>query len=159
MAPFDSIFELITTGADFSQFISLSKNIADEKLFAQILSNQKIIISLLHDIKGEDDMKMLKHMIEKAHDTMEEVEWYAEKAMHYKTERKSTADVYNKIADMHIAIYDMLHKEMVALIDDHKRSGHNPPPEMLAIWDYEHEKLVKEFAEAKTLVEEYKKSY
>jgi hypothetical protein len=28
---------------------------------------------------------------------------------------------------------------------------------MQEIWDYEHEKLVKEFAEAKFLIEEYKK--
>lgn len=155
----DSIFELITIGADFSQFVSLSKNIADEKLFAKILYNQELMIKLLLDIKGDDTMKILEHMIEKAHDTMEEVEWYAEKALHYKAEHKSVADVYNKIADMHITIYDMLHKEMVALIEEKKRMGHNPPPEMLAIWDYEHKKLIKEFAEAKTLVEEYKKSY
>lgn len=104
-------------------------------------------------------MKILTNMIDKANDTLEEIEWYAEKALHLKADHKSVADVYNKIADMHITIYDMLHKEMVNLIDEHKRMGHNPPPEMLAIWDYEHEKLIKEFAEAKTMVDEYKKSY
>lgn len=31
------------------------------------------------------------------------------------------------------------------------------PHEMQVIWDYEHEKLIKEFAEAKYLIEEYKK--
>lgn len=155
----DRLFELVTTGADISQFISLSKNIADEKLFAQILSNQKTMINLLLDIKGDNTMKILSDLISKAHDTMEEVEWYAEKALHYKQDHKSTADAYNKIADMHITIYDMLHKEMVSLIDEHKRMGHNPPAEMLAIWNYEHERLIKEFAEAKTMVDEYKKSY
>lgn len=155
----DRLFELVTIGADFSQFVSLSKNIADEKLFAQILSNQQIMINLLLDIKGENIMKILTKLIDKAHDTMEEIEWYAEKAMHYKADHKSLADVYNKVADMHVTIYDMLHKEMVSLIDEHRRTGNTPPPEMLAIWDYEHEKLIKEFAEAKTLVDEYKKSY
>ena len=104
-------------------------------------------------------MKILTHLIEKAHDTMEEIEFYGEKAMIYKNEHKSLADTYNKIADMHITIYEMLHKEMVNLIDEKKRSGIVPPPEMLAIWNYEHEKLIKEFKEAKTLVEEYKKTY
>ena len=104
-------------------------------------------------------MKILKDMIEKADDTLEEIEWYGEKALHYKTDHKSVADVYNKIADMHITIYDMLHKEMVALIDEYRRTGHTPPPEMLTIWDYEHEKLIKEFSEAKVMVDEYKKSY
>ena len=104
-------------------------------------------------------MKILKDLIEKADDTLEEIEWYAEKAMHYKAEHKQLADVYNKVADMHITIYDMLHKQMIDLIDEHKRMGHTPPPEMLAIWDYEHQKLIKRFAEAKILVDEYKKSY
>lgn len=155
----DAFFELLTIGADFSQFVSLSKNIADEKLFKQILLNQEIMIKLLLQIKGDTTMKVLKHLIEKADDTLEEVEWYAEKALHYKTEHKQLADVYNKIADMHIQIYDMLHKQMVELIDEHKRMGHNPPAEMLAIWEYEHEKLIEEFSEAKVMVDEYKKSY
>lgn len=102
-------------------------------------------------------MKALTHLIEKANDTLEEIEWYAEKAIHYKNEHKSLADTYIKIAETHIAIYDMLHREMVNLIEEKKRNVQNPPPEMLAIWDYEHEKLIKEFKEAKVLVEEYKK--
>ena len=155
----NDLFELITIGADFSQFVSLSKNIADENLFAQILANQQVMIKLLLEIKGEDNMKILTHLIERADATLSEVEWYAEKAMHYKTEHKTIADTYNKIAEMHITIYDMLHKEIVNLIEEHRRSGHNPPPEMLIIWDYEHKKLIKEFAEAKTLVDEYKKAY
>lgn len=159
MLGLDNFFELLTIGADFSQFVSLSKNIADEKLFEKILNNQQIIINLLLDIKGDNTMKILTKMIDKANDTLEEIEWYAEKALHYKADHKSVADVYNKIADMHITIYDMLHKEMVSLIDEHRRMGHQPPPEMLAIWEYEHEKLIKQFAEAKIMVDEYKKSY
>ena len=155
----DALFELLTIGADFSQFVSLSKNIADEKLFEKILFNQDVIIKLLLQIRGENFMKILTKMIDKADDTLEEIEWYAEKAMHYKADHKSVADAYNKIAEMHMSVYDILHKEMVNLIDEHKRMGHNPPPEMLAIWDYEHQKLIKRFAEAKILVDEYKKSY
>ena len=155
----EQIFELITIGADFSQFVSLSKNIADEKLFKQILVNQQLMIKLLLDIKGDNTMKILTHLLERAEATLDEVEWYGEKAMHYKAEHKSLADTYNKIAEAHITIYDMLHKEMVNVIEEYKRMGHNPPAEMLAIWEYEHEKLIKEFAEAKTLVEEYKKTY
>lgn len=104
-------------------------------------------------------MRVLKGLIEKAEDTLDEIEFYSEKALHLKAEHKSLADTYNKIAEMHITIYDMLHREMVSLIDEHKRAGHNPPPEMMVIWEYEHEKLIKEFKEAKVLVDEYKKSY
>ena len=104
-------------------------------------------------------MKILVNLIEKANDTMDEVEWYAEKAHHLRTEHKGLADTYIKIADMHIDIYKMLHEQMVDIIDTEKRKGVQPPAEMTAIWNYEHEKLVKQFAEIKFLVEDYKKSY
>lgn len=106
-------------------------------------------------------MKVLKDLIEKANDTLDEIEWYAEKAHHFRSmnEYKAVADTFIKISDMHITIYGMLHERMVALINEEKAKGGNVPAEMFAIWNYEHGKLVKEFAEAKFLVEEYKKSY
>ena len=102
-------------------------------------------------------MKILTSMIEKANDTLDEIEWYGEKAMLYRDEHKAIADTYNKIADMHITVYDMLHKQMVDLIEQKKREGPQVPAEMSAIWNYEHERLIKEFKEAKLLVEEYKR--
>jgi hypothetical protein len=102
-------------------------------------------------------MKLLRDLIEKATDTLEEVEWYAEKAHHIRTEHKALADVYIKIAEMHVTIYNMLHDKMVMLIEEQKAKGVAVPHEMQVIWDYEHQKLIKEFAEAKYLIEEYKK--
>lgn len=102
-------------------------------------------------------MKILKDLIEKADDTLDEIEWYAEKAMHLRTEQRALADCYIRIAEMHVNIYGMLHERMVALIDEKKRLGLEIPTAMQAIWEYEHEKLIKEFAEAKILIDEYKK--
>lgn len=102
-------------------------------------------------------MKILKDLICKADDTLEEIEWYAEKAMHLRSEQRALADCYIRIAEMHVTIYGMLHERMVALIDEKKRLGVEISTAMQAIWEYEHEKLIKEFAEAKVLIDEYKK--
>ena len=104
-------------------------------------------------------MKILKDLIKKSEETLDEVEWYAEKTHHLRQEHKELADCYIKIAEMHINIYGMLHEKMVWLINEKRKEGEMPPASMLAIWEYEHEKLIKEFSEAKFLVEEYKKSY
>ena len=104
-------------------------------------------------------MKILKELIEKMHDTMEEVEWYGEKALHLRSTHKELADSYIKVAEMHVDIYKHLHQRVVALIEEEKKKGAPVPVAMTAIWDYEHEKLVEEFAEAKVLIEEYNKSY
>lgn len=102
-------------------------------------------------------MKILKDLIEKANDTMEEVEWYAEKAHHLRVEHKPLADTYIKLAEMHVNIYTMLHERMVSLIEEERKKGVTVPHEMQVIWDYEHETLVKDFAKSKYLIEEYKK--
>lgn len=104
-------------------------------------------------------MKVLKDLIAKAHDTMDEVEWYAEKALHLKATHKELSETYIKIAETHVDIYKHLHQRMVALIEEEKKKGVSVPEPMMAIWEYEHEKLVKEFAEAKVLIDEYNKSY
>lgn len=100
-------------------------------------------------------MKILTEVISKMHDTMDEVEWYATKAIHLKPTHKSLADVFIKIADEHVEIYEMLHTEVVDLISEEKRKGVMPPPEMVAIWNYENERLVKEFTECKALIAAY----
>lgn len=102
-------------------------------------------------------MKILKDLIHKANDTMDEIEFYAEKAHALRHEHRTLADTYIKLAEMHVTIYGLLHDRMVALIEEEKKKGVAVPKEMQVIWDYEHEKLVKEFNEAKYLVDEYKK--
>ena len=159
MNELSSIFELLTISADVSQFISLSKNIGDEKLFKQLLFNQAIMIQMLQELKGGSPMKILTNLIDRAEATMEEVEWYAEKAHHLKQEHRSLADTYIKIAEMHVTIYDMLHSQMINVIEAYKKEGHTPPVEMLAVWEYEHNKLTKHFSELKYMIEDYKKSY
>ena len=126
---------------------------------AQKITGEIKDITVEHNVfkDGVKGMKILVDLIEKAHDTMDEVEWYAEKAHLLRMEHKSLADTYIKIAEMHITIYNMLHDKMVMLIEETKSKGVAVPHEMQVIWDYEHEKLIKEFAEAKYLIEEYKK--
>ena len=104
-------------------------------------------------------MKVLKDLVAKAHDTMDEVEWYAEKALHLKATHKPLSETYIKIAEMHIDIYKHLHQRIVSIIEDEKKKGNEIPPIMDTIYEYEHEKLVKEFAKAKVLIDEYNKSY
>ena len=104
-------------------------------------------------------MKIIKDLIEKMDDTLEEIEFYGKEAHHLRATHKSLADTYAKVGEIHIEIYKMLHDKVVAIINEEKQKGVAVPPEMMAIWDFEHRKLVDEFNEAKYIIEEYKKSY
>lgn len=103
-------------------------------------------------------MRILTNLLDKASDTLEEIEWYAKEALILRNEHKELSDVYIKIAESHVSIYNMLHERMVSIIAE-KRKTETPPAGMLELWKYEHEKLIKEFAEAKYLIDEYKKTY
>ena len=72
-------------------------------------------------------MKILKELIEHANDTLDEVHEYVRQAYHIHQEHKALADTYIKIAETHISIFNMLHERMVALIEEEKRKGAQPP--------------------------------
>lgn len=103
-------------------------------------------------------MKILKDLISKANDTLEEVWFYAKEATLLKESHKEVADTYIELAKTHIDIYCKLHDRMVALIEKEKQKGVEIPKGMMDVWKYEHGELVEEFAKAKFLVEEYKKN-
>ena len=103
-------------------------------------------------------MKILENVVEKMDDTLDEIEFYAEQAFLLRNEHKALSDTFIKVASMHLDIYKMLHDRVVEIIEEEKRKG-TPPPEMLAIWNYQHGRLVKRLTEARFLVEDYNKSY
>jgi hypothetical protein len=104
-------------------------------------------------------MKIIKDLIEKMEDTLEEIEFYAKESHHLRAEHKALSETYAKVGEMHIEIYKMLHERAGALINEEKQKGVAVPPEMLAIWDFSHRKLIERFNKAKYLVDEYKKAY
>ena len=104
-------------------------------------------------------MKILKDLLCKADDTLEEIWFYAKEATLLKESHRELADTYIDLAKTHIEIYGKLHDRMVALIEEEKKKKTEIPKGMLEIWQYEHGKLIKEFASAKYLIEEYCKKY
>ena len=105
-------------------------------------------------------MKHLEFITDKMSDTLDEVEEYAHAAHRVKEEgSKSLGDIFIKIAEMHVEIYKMLHDKKVAMISEEKAKGGDAPQAMEVIFNYVHKHNIKRFAEAKYLVDEYKKSY
>ena len=102
-------------------------------------------------------MKILKDLIKKADDTLEEVWEYTEMAHNLRATHKHLADTFIKIAETHIGIYAMLHEKMVALIEEERSKNPDVPKVMMEMWEEKHKELIKEYAEVKYLIEEYKK--
>ena len=119
------------------------------------LTNLTLINFIL--ILGDKIMKILKDLIKKANDTLDEIWDYTEMAHSLRAEHKLLADTYIEIAEAHVEIYGKLHKKMVMLIEEEKSKNPNIPKVMYEMWEEKHKELIKEFAEVKYLIEEYKK--
>lgn len=101
-------------------------------------------------------MLLIKEIIEKMDDTLEEAEFYAIHAKHLKETHPSIADTYYKLGQEHLSHYMSLHTAVVSIINEYRRSKGEPPANMVAIWDFEHKKLIDEYEEIKKMLESYR---
>lgn len=104
-------------------------------------------------------MKVIMEAIEKLYDVIDEVEYYASRAIHLKQDHKTLAEGYIKAAEAHVEIFRSMHETVVKLIDEQKSKGNMPTKEMQFLYDQEHQRIVKEFAKARMLIEEFRKAY
>ena len=102
-------------------------------------------------------MKIISELIDKMEDTLEEAEFYGEKAMQYHTDYKHLANTYAKAGEVHTNLYLTLHETVVALINAEKSKGVEVPKEMQFYYDQMHKKMVARYNKAKFVLEEYKK--
>ena len=102
-------------------------------------------------------MKMIKKIIDQIYDELEGAEEYIECAMKEKTEHPNIANMYYEMSLMEMSHVDKLHGAVVTLINESKAKGEEPPAHMMAIYEYEHEKIMEEATEIKVMQEMYKR--
>lgn len=92
------------------------------------------------------------HISEELHDS----EKYIKCALKYKDENKPLADLYYKLSNEEMKHMEMLHEMVVDVINDYKEEHGEPPAEMLAVYNYVHEKHIDKTKDIKTLIAMYK---
>lgn len=96
-------------------------------------------------------MKIIKKMAKQMHEEIEGAETYAKLAVHYKTENPTMAKMYYDMANDEAKHADMIHAEVVKLID--KQRAIAPPPQvMLDLWADEHAEYVEDYGKAKHMI-------
>lgn len=100
-------------------------------------------------------MKIIKMLVEQIEEEACGAEDYAKKAMEYKEEDKVLADTYSKLAEVELQHVDLLHAQVVRIIKAWEAKGNTAPPEMTAIWNWEHGKAVDHIARVRVMLNMY----
>lgn len=101
-------------------------------------------------------MQIIKHLAKQIKEELEDAEKYAKGALEYKATLAGLASVYHRLAEEELTHASMLHDEAVRMIQ--KASAEKaPPPVMMELWAWQHEEMIEEEAEVRTLLDMYKR--
>ena len=103
-------------------------------------------------------MKIIKELSEMIEEELEGAEEYAKNAVYYKAENPALAKTFYEISIEEMRHVDMLHNEVVALIEKHKREHGEPPPAMLAVYEFLHKRNIEWAAEIRSYQNEFRTS-
>lgn len=102
-------------------------------------------------------MKTIAIIADDIRDELEGAEHYAKLATQYKMTDKALADTYFAIASQELAHVESFHAQVARIIKDERAAGHEPPPGMMDVWNFEHERHIDSVAKIKMLLEQYRK--
>lgn len=101
-------------------------------------------------------MKIIEWISELIEDEIDGAKTYAKKSAKYKEENPELAKTLYDISLDEIKHVNMLHENVVKLIKEYREKNGEPPANMIAIYDYLHEKQIDKINEVKQYQELYK---
>lgn len=101
-------------------------------------------------------MKIIKTISEMIEDELEGAEHYVKTALEVKDHHPNLARVLYEISLQEMTHVNLLHGEVAKLIEQHRKEKGDPPPAMMAVYDYLHEKHIKEAKEVKMYQAQYR---
>ena len=103
-------------------------------------------------------MKLIKYLTDAIEEEIEGVKGYAKKAVEIMDEHPGLAQVLYNISVQEDAHQAALHKEVVKIIEEHRREHGEPPAAMMAVYEYIHQKHIDALADARRYQDVYKSS-
>lgn len=102
-------------------------------------------------------MKIIKKIVKMIDEELGDAKKYAECALKEKDGNPALANLFYTLSLEEMKHMNMLHGEVVKLIEAHKREKGEPPAAMLAVWEYKHEEHIEAAEEVSVLQGMFKK--
>ena len=103
-------------------------------------------------------MKLIEKLSEMIEEEIGDAEKYIRCAMNYKESRPLLAEAFSKLSSEELHHMEILHEQVVKIIDEYRKQHGEPPADMLAVYNYLHKKQIERTAEVKNLQLIYKSS-
>lgn len=101
-------------------------------------------------------MKLIKELSDMIEEELDGAENYAKEALRYKEDHPGLAAVFLEISTQEMNHVNMLHDEVVKVIKKYREKHGDPPPEMQAIYDWQHTKHIEEAKGVKILQNQFR---
>lgn len=103
-------------------------------------------------------MKIIKILSEKIEEEIKDAKSYADMSIKYKEEYPELSRTLYNLSLQEMEHMNLLHNEVTTIIKRHRETNGEPPVEMMAVYDYLHNKQIENSLEVKTLQNMYKES-
>lgn len=100
-------------------------------------------------------MKLIRELSERIEEEIKDVKMYAKLATREKESHPMLAETLYSISRQETEHVNRLHEGVAQIIAEYRKEHGEPPAEMLAIYNYLHEKHIEQFAEAKKIQDIY----